>query len=210
MNLKFWFFGKGTVSKQQDKTTQSEQTKPHHHSIYSQSEQDVQCRERRMKLTGLFMSIAMAALAGTITAVTTEAVDIEDIVLVPAAVEAVLLLFLWLTARYELQDWQCFAQHSTEIEYQSTATQAEEYFKGIFKYLPLMLHYPLLAFGANCLIKYCTITVPYMHISMICFAITVVIKWLMPKLQEQYASGFDVFKTFALLTAITMMCAYCI
>jgi hypothetical protein len=178
-------------------------------NTYTQPEVEAKSRERRMKLTGLFMSIALAALAGTLTAIKTQVIDIESIGFVPASVEAVLLLFLWLTARYELQDWQCFAQHATEIEYQSTVTKAEESFKGIFKYLPLMLYYPLLAFGASCLIKYCTITVPYIEAALVCFGCASLLKWLIPKLKDKYVPYFDLAKTLMLLTAMTMMCAAC-
>lgn len=179
-------------------------------TYYIQPESESKRRERRMKLTGLFMSIALACLAGTLTAIKTQVIAFESIGLVPAAVEAALLLFLWLTTRYQLQDLRCFSQHTTEIEYQTIATNAEDAFKRVFKYLPFMLCCPLLAFMASCLIEYCNISVPYIPASLNCFAAASIIRWLIPKLKEQYVPLFDFLKTFMLLTAITMMCASCI
>ena len=179
-------------------------------TYYIQPESEAKRRERRMKLTGLFMSIALACLAGTLTAMKTQVIDFESISLVPAAVEAALLLFLWLTARYQLQDLCCFSQHATEIEYQTIATNAEDAFKRVFKYLPLMLYYPLFVFVASFSIEYCNISVQYIPVSLSCFTAAAFIRWLIPKLKEQYVPWFDFLKTFMLLIAMTMMCASCI
>ncbi|MBQ8805922.1 MAG: hypothetical protein IJZ68_05515 [Bacteroidaceae bacterium] len=171
---------------------------------YVQTESEASRRERRMKLTGAIMTVVLALCSGALAAIKASLIDASSMRLFAATIFASLIYALMLMARYELHEWHCFAQYTTELEYQTAAQQAEQSFQEIHQHIALLSYYPIFMFGVSCVIQYYNIVIPYYTVAWACIVISGIVQFLLKMLKTQYVPAFKMLKIIAILTAIAM------